>query len=304
MTKNLYEILGINKNSSTETIKKAYRDLALKYHPDKNQHDPKCEQRMKEINKARDILCDEQKRRVYDSTGKLPEEMPQNSFASQQHEFLKTFLFSQQRQPITENVLVLTPYEITKGCKKEITVKKTKYLDEHGNAATEILCSCNRTAGMGFIFFTMNCTQCNNTRKIYPPGTKKIDLEETVEIDVPENSWPGRICSVKSFDVLLKIKLDEDQRFENNSLIIIVKRNIFSLLANNEITINPCGTEITFTPNNIKPFYIFYNEGIYTQNGERCNLTVKFDIIYPTLTDEEKEICEELNKKIANKIKI
>lgn len=68
--KDLYEILGINKNATDDEIKKAYKKLAKKYHPDLNHDDPKtAEQKMKEINVAYDILKDPQKRAQYDQFG-------------------------------------------------------------------------------------------------------------------------------------------------------------------------------------------------------------------------------------------
>jgi len=64
-----YEVLGISKNASAEEIKKAYRRLAMKYHPDRNKDDPDAEDRFKEIQAAYDILADEQKRAAYDQFG-------------------------------------------------------------------------------------------------------------------------------------------------------------------------------------------------------------------------------------------
>ena len=67
--KDYYSILGVNKNASDEEIKKAYRKMAMKYHPDTNKGDKDAEEKFKEINTAYDVLKDPQKRAAYDQFG-------------------------------------------------------------------------------------------------------------------------------------------------------------------------------------------------------------------------------------------
>ena len=67
-----YETLGVDKAASAEEIKKAYRRLARKYHPDQNPDDPKAEARFKEISQAYDTLGDPEKRKAYDRGGNNP----------------------------------------------------------------------------------------------------------------------------------------------------------------------------------------------------------------------------------------
>jgi molecular chaperone DnaJ len=64
-----YELLGVQKNASAEDMKKAYRKLAMQYHPDRNPGDKASEQKFKDISEAYDILKDEQKRAAYDRFG-------------------------------------------------------------------------------------------------------------------------------------------------------------------------------------------------------------------------------------------
>ena len=64
-----YEVLGVSKKASKEEIKKAYRQLALKYHPDRNQGDEQAEEKFKEINEAYQVLSDDEKRSHYDRLG-------------------------------------------------------------------------------------------------------------------------------------------------------------------------------------------------------------------------------------------
>ena len=64
-----YEVLGVEKSADAEAIKKAYRKLAMKYHPDRNQGDKEAEEKFKEASEAYEVLSDEQKRRMYDQYG-------------------------------------------------------------------------------------------------------------------------------------------------------------------------------------------------------------------------------------------
>ena len=61
-----YKILGVSKNASKEDIKKAYRSLARKYHPDLNPDDKMAEEKFKELQEAHEVLSDEEKRKTYD----------------------------------------------------------------------------------------------------------------------------------------------------------------------------------------------------------------------------------------------
>ena len=67
--KDYYEILGLKKNASTEDIRKAFRKLARKYHPDVNPGDKAAEEKFKAISEANDVLSDPKKRKIYDQIG-------------------------------------------------------------------------------------------------------------------------------------------------------------------------------------------------------------------------------------------
>src|ERR687895_1735595 len=64
-----YEVLGVNKDASEDDIKKAYRRLAMKWHPDRNPDNPKAEELFKEAKEAYEILSDANKRAAYDQFG-------------------------------------------------------------------------------------------------------------------------------------------------------------------------------------------------------------------------------------------
>ncbi len=71
MAEDLYKVLGVAKKASDDEIKKAYRKLARKYHPDRNPDDPAAEEKFKEVQGAYDVLSDEEKRNEYDAGGRF-----------------------------------------------------------------------------------------------------------------------------------------------------------------------------------------------------------------------------------------
>lgn len=105
---NYYEVLGVEKNATADEIKKAYRNLAFKYHPDRNPDNPQAEEKLKQINAAYDVLGDENKRRNYDLGGYSDNNQysSQNSNAYGSYEYEDPFsayrqyryTYNQQRQ--------------------------------------------------------------------------------------------------------------------------------------------------------------------------------------------------------------
>ena len=82
MTKrDYYEILGLSRDAGDDDVKKAYRKLAMQYHPDRNPGDKEAEERFKEASEAYEILKDPQKRQRYDAYGHAGVKVVYDSFA-------------------------------------------------------------------------------------------------------------------------------------------------------------------------------------------------------------------------------
>ena len=98
-----YEVLGVSKTADAAAIKKAYRKLAKKYHPDTNAGDPVAEEKLKEVNEAYDVLGDEKKKKLYDTYG----------FAAFQEGFIRSSLRTEEASAPMDSAALATARSIT-----------------------------------------------------------------------------------------------------------------------------------------------------------------------------------------------
>ena len=89
-----YEILGVPKTATADEIKKAYRTLAFKYHPDRNQGNAAAEEKFKQISAAYDVLGDETKRRNYDLGGYTDNNSYSSSSAQNQYQYQRQYQYT------------------------------------------------------------------------------------------------------------------------------------------------------------------------------------------------------------------
>ena len=220
-----YEILEITRTSDKETIKKAYRKMALKYHPDRNPDDKNAEEQFKRINEAYEVLSDDSKRQIYDKYGK---EGLQNSgfsgFSGRdfsdifgdlgsifESAFGSGFGFSSQKSKGAYNLdeiigLELSFKEAVFGCKKEIHNSfKVACGDCKGTGAKDgKLETCKDCGGkgqvymrQGFMTFAQTCPTCKGAGQKSAekcPKCKGSAFEmssESFEVSIPEGIDDG-----------------------------------------------------------------------------------------------------------------
>merc|ERR1712086_222940 len=178
---------GIKKNSSSNEIKKAFRKLAMKYHPDRNPGDKKAEARFKEISEAYEILKDESKRNNYDNFGH--NQFYDNNFNQESSNFSSfTDIFGDvfgdfmgkndnnsnnetknKRGSNIDRKINITLEEAYNGLKKELKIKcscKCEFCDGRGSKKNYSHDKCENCLGSGKIrhqqgFFIVEKT-CNN----------------------------------------------------------------------------------------------------------------------------------------------
>ena len=218
-----YEVLGVAKNASDEEIKKAYRKLAMKHHPDRNQGDTavKAEENFKEAKEAYEMLSDAQKRAAYDQYGYAGVDPNRGMGGGEGYGgFAEAFgdifgdMFSQGqarggrgggRQVYRGNdlsyAMEITLEEAAKGKDAQIRIPSWDNCDTcHGSGAKPGTSAktCTTCAGQGSVqmrqgFFSVQqtCPHCRGTGKIIPEpcttcnGQGKVKQQKTLEVKIP-----------------------------------------------------------------------------------------------------------------------
>ncbi len=213
-----YEVLQVSKDATTAEIKKAYRKLALKYHPDKNPGDKEAEEKFKIVNEAYAVLSDDEKRRIYDMYGKeglgngnsrgFSSSMDDimdifNSMFGDAFGFGQTRAQREQSMPYPLDIEIETTLEFNEavfGTEKEIEINYKKPCKScNGTGAKDgRLSTCNYCGGQGqivmrqgFMTFAQECPKCHGKGRVVTQkcpeckGIGGITKSETVKINIP-----------------------------------------------------------------------------------------------------------------------
>ncbi len=218
-----YEVLGVDKSADDSTIKKAYRQLAKKYHPDMNPGDADAEAHFKEVNEAYDVLSDPDKKAKYDQYGHAAFDPASGGgagfggfgdFGFDINDIFSSFFgggggSARRNGPVRGNNitvrLTLTFEEAVFGCKKEITYQKVqKCADCGGSGAAKGTSpkTCDHCRGTGYVTVEQRtmmglmqtrkqCDHCGGTGKIVETpcsgckGTGFIRVNKKLEVNIP-----------------------------------------------------------------------------------------------------------------------
>lgn len=229
--KDFYQILGVDRNASEDEIKKAYRKLAVKYHPDKNQGNKEAEEKFKEIAEAYDTLGDAEKKRNYDTFGTSnPNSGGFNPFG-QGHGFSMDDIFSQfgdifgggGRQKTRTKVgsdlrikIQLDINDILFGTSKKLKFTrndKCKKCDGKGGNDVRDCIPCNGSGNrvvvqntvLGQIRQMTTCTNCNGSGKVVfnkctsCKGDGTSPLEQVIDVEIPKGAVNGVVLTMSGY---------------------------------------------------------------------------------------------------------
>jgi molecular chaperone DnaJ len=241
--KNYYNILEVEENASDEEIKKSYRNLSKKFHPDVN---PQGAEKFKEINEAYEILGNKEKKQTYDFQRKNP-------FQGSQFESFFDNMFNRQQQPQRKKSapdkiikLQINPIESYLGLEKEIQYTRDLACNSCGGSGGDKV-PCSHCSGYGFHIKTFGtgfmvqqirtvCPTCNGqgqmiTERCYLCGGRGTSQTVSdIRIKIPTGCDNGQFLKLQSLgdfkngdvgDLVIQIELIPKDGFEklNNDLI-------------------------------------------------------------------------------------
>ena len=285
-----YKILGIDKQASAEEIKKAYRKLARKMHPDLNPSDKEAHKKFQEINEANEVLSDPEKRKKYDQYGKDWQHADQFEKAKQ----------SQQRRPGSGAGAFGDTYSNDdfsdfftsmfggSGRKRQTKFKGQDYTAELKLSLKDACTTHQQT-------LTVNG---KNIRITIPAGIENGQVIKLNGYGAPGgNGGPAG-------DLYITFVIANDDKFKRlgNDLYVTEEIDLYTALLGGEKIIDTLNGKIKLTinpetPNNSKIRLKGKGVPVYKKEGESGDLYITWVVKLPTnLTEKQKEFFNELSK--------
>jgi molecular chaperone DnaJ len=263
MNKDYYKILEVERNATPEEIKKSYRKLALKYHPDKNQDDKSAEDKFKEISEAYDVLSNDDKKSQYDRFGSVGNN-PNNAgfnvedIFSQFGDLFGGFGGQQQRRGPKKGSdlrvkVNISLHDIIFGGTKKIKYSRHAKCNACDGKGGEDVTTCTACQGQGHRSYTQNtpfgtirqsavCSACSGSGKVVKNPCKSCQgqgtsvKQETVDIDIPKGAVNGNFMTMPQFgnyirdgvpgDLQIVIEETPDPLFKREELNLVYDEKV------------------------------------------------------------------------------
>lgn len=299
--KDYYKILELEKNASQDDIKKQFRKLANKYHPDKNQGNTEAENRFKDISEAYEVLGDPEKRKKYDTLGSSYSNFKNKGGTNNEYDWSQWFSGNQGRR---QNSKTVNDFFTSGGTMSDFFEK--------------IFGQGYRTSGFGFeeeVRGEDHNMQISITMKEAFTGTKrKLKVNgETIEINIKAGIANGQVIKLTgkgrrgknggpNGDLLLTIKISESNDLERNGDDLTVTTNIDYLdaILGSEIYVETITGKFNLKVpqcTQVGKTFKLKGQGFpqYHNGNRRGDLYVKLNVTLPKeINDAEREYFQKL----------
>jgi len=295
-----YKVLGVDKSATQEDIKKAYRKLARKLHPDLNPNDKEAHKKFQQINEANEVLSDPEKRKKYDQYGKDWQHAEQFEQARQsqqgQHSYgTETFAGDFDDSEFSD---FFTSMFGDGGGGRGFRQRQSKFRGEDYHAELQLnLTDVYKTHQQ---VLTVNG---KNIRITIPAG-----VENGQKIKIKAHGGPG-INGGPNGDLYITFHIINNTKFrrDGNDLYAIVELDLYTAVLGGEVIVDALDGKVKLkvkpeTQNGTKIKLKGKGFPIYKKEGESMaagfgDLVITFQIKIPTnLTDKQKELFEQLSK--------
>lgn len=293
-----YKVLGVDKNATQEDIKKAYRKLAVKLHPDLNPNDKEAQKKFQEINEANEVLSDPEKRKKYDKYGKDWKHADQFEEARQQQRHANT------RQPFGDNGGEHFEFEsggdfsdffesMFGGSSGRSRSKQTKFRGQDVEAELQI--NLTDTYKTHQQTFSING---KNIRITIPAG-----IQDRQVIKLKGHGGAG-VNGGPDGDLYIRFAIKNNTLFtrQGNDLYTTIPIDLYDAVLGGEITMDTLDGKLKLK---IKPEtqsgtkVRLKGKGFpeYKKDGQYGDLFITYEVKLPTnLTEKQKELFKELSK--------
>ncbi len=279
-----YKILGIDKSASEADIKKAYRKLARKHHPDLNPNDETAKAKFQEINEANEVLSDPEKRKKYDKYGKdwkHADEFEKQSRSSQNNS-------SQFNDQDYSNFFESMFGNMGGGKQRTSSFKGQDYASEIRLNLLDILVSQKQTLSVNG----------KSIRITIPAG-----VENGQTIKITGHGATG-VNGGPNGDLYISFVIDNTTKFkrDGNNLFQEVELDLFTAVLGGEITLETLTSKVKLTipegtQNATKVKLKGKGMPVYKKEGEFGDLIISYKVKIPTnLSEKQKELFKEIAK--------
>lgn len=288
-----YKVLGVAKNADDAEIKKAYRKLARKYHPDINPNDAGAKKKFQEINEANEVLSDPEKRKKYDQYGKDWQHAEQFEQAGQSQRQQRPQYSSRGQEQFDESDFSDFFSTMFGGARQQTGRSQAKFKGQDYNAELQLELQDVYTTDKRTL--TVNG---KNIRLTIPAG-----VENGQTIKIAGHGAPG-INGGPNGDLYITFNISNHSKFkrDGDNLHTSVNLPLYTAVLGGELTMDTLGGKLKLkvppeTQNNTKVKLKGKGFPVYKKEGHYGDLYVTYHIQIPThLTEKEKALFNELSK--------